>query len=198
MKINEIVNEGIWDTIKSGAGKIKQGVQNIRAAGQARQANNAQQTVNKSVVGSALKNYNQLAAQLGGKMSVEQALAWYEKFAGRPATTLPTDTSPGSIQRWLGKEIPSYIANKAKEQIPAVPVADVPSGTFTSNRTPTISKVQPTAQPTTAKTAKPKVPYSAIQQPAKVSPPTNPGAPTPAEQAKLQQKIQAAMQAQQP
>ena len=54
-----------------------------------------------------------------------------------------------------------------------------------------------TPQPAT-KTTKPKVPYSAIQPTAqKISAPPKPGAPTPAEQAKLQQKIQAAMAAQQ-
>jgi hypothetical protein len=54
-----------------------------------------------------------------------------------------------------------------------------------------------TPQPAT-KTTKPKVPYSAIQPTAqKISAPPKPGAPTPAEQAKLQQRIQSAMAAQQ-
>jgi hypothetical protein len=49
-----------------------------------------------------------------------------------------------------------------------------------------------------AKTPKPKVPYSAVQsaQPGKITAPPNPGAPTPDEQAKFQQKLQAAMQKQ--
>jgi hypothetical protein len=49
-----------------------------------------------------------------------------------------------------------------------------------------------------AKTPKPKVPYSAVQsaQPGKITAPPNPGAPTPQEQAKFQQKLQAAMQKQ--
>jgi hypothetical protein len=90
----------------------------------------------------------------------------------------------------------------------------------TANRLPDVSKLTPAQKQQllalvdkrlkeltapAAKTAKPKVPYSAVQKiapvapsTAKISPAPKPGAPTPAEQAKLQQKIQAAMQAQQP
>lgn len=48
------------------------------------------------------------------------------------------------------------------------------------------------------KTPKPKVPYSAVQsaQPGKITAPPNPGAPTPQEYDKFQQKLQAAMQKQ--
>jgi hypothetical protein len=81
----------------------------------------------------------------------------------------------------------------------------------TASRLPDISRLTPAqkqqlitlidqklAKMPATKTAKPKVPYSAIQPTAqKISAPTNPGAPTSAEQAKLQQKIQAAMAAQQ-
>ena len=195
MKINEIVNEGIWDTIKSGAGKIKQGVQNIQPRSQARKAIKQQQSINTQVLGSAQQQYNQFAAQLGGKVSVPQALAWYEQFAGTPATSLPIDTNPGSIQRWLAVEIPTYIANKAKAQIPLAQPPAVPQGTFTSNRSVEPQK-QPAITPVTAKSKVQKV-ASVAPTTAKISAPANPGAPTSAEQAKLQQKIQAAM-AQQP
>lgn len=51
-----------------------------------------------------------------------------------------------------------------------------------------------------AKTPKPKVPYSAVQStqtgPGKITAPPNPGAPTPQEYDKFQQKLQAAMQKQ--
>ena len=89
----------------------------------------------------------------------------------------------------------------------ASPIA-VPGGGATGLTVPGVSNTTATPPPTTtgggspAKIPKPKVPYSAIQPkvtgtsaPAvgKVSPARNPGAPTPDEYDKFQQKVQAAM-----
>jgi len=88
-----------------------------------------------------------------------------------------------------------------------------PTAQATASRLPDVSKLTPAQKQQLLAlvnkrlgelTAKPKVPYSAVQKiapvaptTAKISPVPKPGAPTPAEQAKLQQKIQAAT-AQQP
>jgi len=173
MKINEIITEDIWDDIKNKASGIKQRGQNvlgkigqtyksIKPRYQSQQAVKQQQAINKQVINNAQQQYNQFAARLDGNVTTPQALAWFEKFAGKQASTLPANTSPLAIQQWLAKEIPLYIANKAQQEVPVIPTETPP----------------------------------AVQQSARVSSPTNPGAPTPAEQAKLQQKIQAAMDAQ--
>jgi hypothetical protein len=221
MKINEVIQEGIWDDIKSGAKSLTQRGQNVlgnigqtyKSIGPRYQANKAlkqQQAANKYVISNAQQQYNQFAAQLGGTVTVPQALGWYQNFAGKKAETNLTDTSPLGIQRWLEKEVPLYVASKAQAELPPapppaakMPAAVAPTQSAIAAKMPApITPVATTQQavadkmPVAAKTAKPKVPYSAVAQKAqaaKVSAPRNPGAPTDTEYNKFQDLLKQAL-----
>ena len=133
---------------------------------------------------------------------------------GQQPTSAPALTVPGtSAKSAPGAPVTQPTSAPKVVGVPtdARPIA-VPGGGATGLTVPGVSNTTATpAAPTTtgggspAKIPKPKVPYSAIQPkvtgtsaPAvgKVSPARNPGAPTPDEYDKFQQKVQAAMKKQ--
>lgn len=107
---------------------------------------------------------------------------------------------------------PAQQAPTATAQQTAAPVQQTqPAAVPTASRLPDVSKLTPGQKTaliqridqrlaelgTKARAAKPTGPVAAQPTAQKISAPANPGAPTAAEQAKLQQKVQAAMAAQQ-
>jgi hypothetical protein len=99
--------------------------------------------------------------------------------------------------------MPAATALQPTPPAPQPPVATAPTQSATANKMPAPTTPVATTQqavaakmPVAAKTAKPKVPYSAIAQkaqPAKVSAPRNPGAPTDTEYNKFQDLLKQAL-----
>jgi hypothetical protein len=214
------LEEGIWDDIKSGAGKGLQGVKNL--------------------AGKAVGAVAQGAAKVGRSMTANvssDALTKAWQAAGSPTDSAEIEkllqaqgVNPEVVKTvFQANSIPLSVAAAASTGSAGVDANEPMPDVMSTNRTPTQQQAAPTqttasrlpdvSQLTPAQktqllalvdkrlgelNVKPKVPYSAVQKIAPVAPtatkisaPANPGAPTPAEQAKLQQKIQAAT-AQQP
>jgi hypothetical protein len=183
-------------------GAIAQGVQQAQQpqisqqpqqTQQPQQAQGGQQQQQPSATASKLPDVTRLTPE-----QKKQLLAQIDKqLASMPAPTVQQPTAPAP-------------------QPPAAPAATAPTQSATANKmsastTPAATtqqaidaKMQPgpaqqavaANMPATVKTAKPKVPYSAIAQkaqPAKVSAPRNPGAPTDAEYDKFQGLLKQAM-----
>jgi hypothetical protein len=99
--------------------------------------------------------------------------------------------------------MPAAIAQQPTPPAPQPPVATAPTQSATAAKMPAPTTPVATTQqavaakmPVATKTAKPKVPYSAIAQkaqPAKVSAARNPGAPTDAEYNKFQDLLKQAL-----
>jgi len=99
--------------------------------------------------------------------------------------------------------MPAATAQQPTPPAPPPPVATAPTQSATANKMPASTTPTATTQqaiaakmPVAAKTAKPKVPYSAVAQkaqPAKVSAPRNPGAPTDTEYNKFQDLLKQAL-----
>ena len=153
-------------TSPAGQGAVAQGVQ---------QAQSQQQQ--PSATASKLPDVSKLTPE-----QKKQLLALIDKqLASLPAATAPQPTPPA----------------------PQPPAAVAPTQSATANKMPApITPVATTQQavaakmPVATKTAKPKVPYSAIAQkaqPAKVSAPRNPGAPTDTEYNKFQDLLKQAL-----
>ena len=125
MKINEVLNENTLDEgpldfakkVGAGLAGLKQGgLAGARAGYSAQGAAQGQAGINKKVLAAALDRYNKFAAPItaaGQQVSIQQAQAWFNKFSGVAPTSAPKSTDPVSIQQWLTKEIPAYMATKS-------------------------------------------------------------------------------------
>jgi hypothetical protein len=215
------LEEGIWDDIKSGAGKGLQGVKNLagKAVGAVAQgAAKVGRSMTANVSSDALTKAWQAAGSPTDSAEIEKLL---QAQGVNPeviktvfqANSIPLSpaaaASTGSAGVDPNEPMPDVMSTNRAPAQQATPTAQA-----TASRLPDVSKLTPAQKQQLLAlvdkrlrelTAKPKVPYSAVQKiapvaptTAKISPAPKPGAPTPAEQAKLQQKIQAAMQAQQP
>ena len=199
------LQEGIWDDIKAGTGKAIQGAKNL--AGRA--------------VGAVAQKAQTIGHNLTTKVTADKLnKAW-------AAAGSPTDSAAIEQilqQAGVNPDVIKTVFQANNIPVSAVadtPMPDVMSTNRTAGRLPDVSKLTPAQKQqlialidkrlaeltTPVKTTKPKVPYSSIKKstdtaptvttPTKVAAPRNPGAPTQAEQDKLQQKIQAALAAQQ-
>jgi len=206
MKINEIINEGIWDTIKAGAAGIKGAVQGGIAG--AKSAYQAQQTAQPAAQGSVVQQAPgfkegpiqprtgaaQYAKDIASAISTGASGSYYTQGAtATPYGRAPKGTKIGQWSKtddgWVNttnnKAATSLEAetlnrtwySKTQKQLRQQGARPQTAQTTQQPATKTVQTIQPTAQ--------------------NISAPTNPGAPTSAEQAKLQRKIQAAMAAQQ-
>jgi hypothetical protein len=214
------LEEGIWDDIKSGASKGLQGVKNLagKAVGAVAQgAAKVGRSMTANVSSDALTKAWQAAGSPTDSAEIEKLLQAQGVNPEVVKTVFQANSIPLSVAAAASTGSAGVDANEpmpdvmSTNRVPAQQQA-VPTQT-TASRLPDVSQLTP-AQKTQLLAlvdkrlgelnVKPKVPYSAVQKIAPVAPtatkisaPANPGAPTPAEQAKLQQKIQAAT-AQQP
>jgi hypothetical protein len=140
----------------------------------------------------------------GAQVAQQQAQQAPQQTTSQPASANPA-TSPagqgavaqGVQQAQSQQQQPSVTASKLPDVSKLTPEQKKQLLALVDKQLTSMPVPKATPQPAT-KTTKPKVPYSAIQPTAqKISAPPKPGAPTPAEQAKLQQRIQSAMAAQQ-
>jgi hypothetical protein len=214
------LEEGIWDDIKSGASKGLQGVKNLagKAVGAVAQgAAKVGRSMTANVSSDALTKAWQAAGSPTDSAEIEKLLQAQGVNPEVVKTVFQANSIPlsvaaaastGSAGVDANEPMPDVMStNRTPTQQQAAPTQT------TASRLPDVSQLTP-AQKTQLLAlvdkrlgelnVKPKVPYSAVQKIAPVAPtatkisaPANPGAPTPAEQAKLQQKIQAAT-AQQP
>jgi hypothetical protein len=128
MKINEVVQEGVWDTVKKvgagvagAAGALKQGtspIQGAKAGATASAAASTQQDLINRVTTKAVADWSKFAQnkQVSGvPATTADAQQWFKNYTGGVATptTAPAGTSPAQMQQWLSKEVASYMANKA-------------------------------------------------------------------------------------
>jgi hypothetical protein len=123
-----------------------------------------------------------------------------------PDVTRLTPEQKKQLLAQIDKQLASMPAAIAQQPTPPAtqpPVATAPTQSATANKMPASTTPTATTQqaiaakmPVAAKTAKPKVPYSAVAQkaqPAKVSAPRNPGAPTDTEYNKFQDLLKQAL-----
>jgi hypothetical protein len=123
-----------------------------------------------------------------------------------PDVTRLTPEQKKQLLALVDKQLASMPAATAQQPTPPAPqppVATAPTQSATANKMPASTTPVTTTQqaidakmPVAAKTAKPKVPYSAVAQkaqPAKVSAPRNPGAPTDTEYNKFQDLLKQAL-----
>jgi hypothetical protein len=126
-----------------------------------------------------------------------------------PDVTRLTPEQKKQLLAQIDKQLASMPAATAQQPTPpapqpsAAPAPTAPTQSATANKMPaSITPVATTQQaiaakmPVATKTAKPKVPYSAVAQkatPAKVSAPRNPGAPTDTEYNKFQDLLKQAL-----
>jgi hypothetical protein len=123
-----------------------------------------------------------------------------------PDVTRLTPEQKKQLLAQIDKQLASMPAATAQQPTPPAPqppVATAPTQSATANKMPASTTPTATTQqaiaakmPVAAKTAKPKVPYSAVAQkaqPAKVSAPRNPGAPTDTEYNKFQDLLKQAL-----
>lgn len=212
MKINEVINEGIWDTIKAGAAGIKGAVQGGIAG--AKSAYQAQQTAQPSSQDSVVQ---QAPGYKPGPIQPRTGAAQYTKdiasaistgasggYYTQGATATPYGRAPKGTKIGQWSKTDDGWVNSTNNKAATSLEAETLNRKWYSETQKQLRQqgadTQTTQQPAT-KTANPTVASSAVQpiQPTAqtISAPANPGAPTSAEQAKLQQKIQAAMAAQQ-
>jgi hypothetical protein len=192
-------------------GAMAQGVQQAQQPQQTQQPQQAQgdqQQQQPSVTASKLPDVTrltpeqkkQLLAQIDKQLASMPAPAVQQPTA--PAPQPPAATTP--TQSATADKMPSAVAPTQSATADKMPAPTTPAATA---QQAVADKMQPAAaqqavaakMPTaasTAKTAKPKVPYSAIAQkaqPAKVSAARNPGAPTDAEYNKFQDLLKQAL-----
>ena len=129
----------------------------------------------------------------------KQLLALVDKqLASLPAAT---PSVPPAQQQPTAAKMPAAVAptqSATADKMPAPTTPATPAQQAIADKMQSAPAQQATAakMPATTKTAKPKVPYSAIAQkaqPAKVSAPRSPGAPTDAEYNKFQDLLQQAL-----
>jgi hypothetical protein len=216
------LEEGIWDDIKAGANKGLQGAKNLagRAVGAVAQgAAKVGRSMTAKVSSDALTKAWQAAGSPTDSVEIEKLL---QAQGVNPeviktvfqANNIPLSVAAGASTGSAGVDpnapMPDVMSTNrapaqqqtATTQQQAAPVQQQ----AITNRLPDVSKLTP-AQKTQlialidkrlaklTPTANPKAPVTTPIT--KISAPANPGAPTAAEQDKLQQKIQAAMSAQQ-
>lgn len=128
MKINEVVNEGIWDTVKQvgagiagAAGALKSGsspVAGAKIGAAASAASTKQKDLINRVTTKAVADWAKFAQNKkvsGTPATVADAEQWFTTYTGgvsKPKTP-PAGTSPVQMQQWLSKEVAGYMANKA-------------------------------------------------------------------------------------
>jgi hypothetical protein len=135
MKINEVVQEGVWDTLKkvgagtagavrgASAGKGVRGtvgnaIQGAKAGAAASAAASTQQDLINRVTTKAVADWSKFAQNKQASevpATAADAQQWFKNYTGGVATptTAPAGLSPAQMQQWLSKEVASYMANKA-------------------------------------------------------------------------------------
>jgi hypothetical protein len=164
MKINEVVQEGVWDTLKKvGAGvagavdAAAQGtspIQGAKAGAAASTAkSNQQDLINRVTVKSVADwtKYAQTKQASGVPATAADAQQWFKNYTGGVATptTAPAGLSPAQMQKWLSKEVASYMANKAAGTAAASGPADTddqPTADAQPEIEPVYTVITPTGQ----------------------------------------------------
>jgi hypothetical protein len=214
MKINEVIQEGVWDNLKTAGQTIKQGVGTV-GQGVKQGAGAIGQGVKQGA--GAVTNY--------AKQNYQQTMqARQQRFDQQAAQQFPQS------KKWLGKEWSPQAQLRAKNigtfagDVAKTIAGASPGTSYFTKATPTIpdgeivdtelGKFKKTAQGWTTETNTPVTDPNTVSklngmyqqqnpQPvpqvdtSKIQPAPRAGAPTSAEQAKLQAKLQAALQNQQ-
>lgn len=135
MKINEVIHEGIMNTIK--------GFIPGTAANTQRLAANAQQQKIKQLTKGTLQKwaaYSQNLKAAGKPITPDEAVNWFSSFSNIPATELNTiapltSVDSSALNTWLGKQLGNYLAKKTVGTTPAAPSAGQQSQTTTPDTT---------------------------------------------------------------
>jgi hypothetical protein len=211
------LEEGIWDDIKAGANKGLQGAKNLagRAVGAVAQgAAKVGRSMTAKVSSDALTKAWQAAGSPTDSAEIEKLLQAQGVNPEVIKTVFQANSIPLSVAGSAStgsagvdptEPMPDVMStNRAPAQPQAQPAQQ--QAAPIASRLPNVSNLTPAQKQQllalidkrlkeltalSAKTANPTAPVAPTM--AKISPAPKPGAPTPAEQAKLQQKIQAAM-----
>ena len=135
----------------------------------------------------------QLLAQIDKQLASMPAPAVQQPPAA-PAATTPTQSA--TADKMPSAVAPTQSATADKMPAPTTPTATAQQAVADKMQPAAAQQAVAAKMPAAAKTAKPKVPYSAIAQktqPAKVSAARNPGAPTDAEYNKFQDLLKQAL-----
>jgi hypothetical protein len=195
MKINEIVQEGVLGSIGKGLADIAApgAVEKYQAAKTSQAINQQKDTVN--INGRTYKLIGQLGNQNWAEVTSQGSTTLVptniqnqlDLLSGRVAPTkkgkssiiVPQYTKPRSTTKYPPAATTVTTQQSAPQQQTTPSGIIIPAGARTATPQTQTATVTPVITPKT-----------------KIAPAPKPGAPTPAEQAKLQQKIQAAMDAQ--
>ena len=137
MKINEVIQEGIINTVK--------GFIPGTAARAVKKSTKQQNTVISNVVKNLLQQWGVVQANLQKSNQTptpQQVAQWFEKFAGTQVSSAPANTDASTISNWLTQEVSSYLASKqlgTPEQTP--PTQPTPAQTAPAQTAPATAGV---------------------------------------------------------
>jgi hypothetical protein len=163
MKINEIINEGIWDTIKAGAAGIKGAVQGGVAG--AKSAYQAQQTAQQQRAGA--KDVNQYADEVirawneyTGGTGDKDVKFWASRFFDANLRDFPLSiadlNNPNKVRNFLIAVVKVYKSGMLKPVTTIkgkpyyTPTGTAPAATATAKTAPRQQKIKFKADPTGA------------------------------------------------